>query len=61
MLIFAMLLWVLPALIYTGVASSKHRSAVGWFFLGLLFSWIAVLVIAAVGPFPPRAPKNWRL
>lgn len=41
-------IWVLPPFIAAAVASQKGRSGVGWFALGLLFSWFAVLFAAVV-------------
>ncbi len=37
------------------VASQKNRNIWIWFFLGFLFSWIALLALAAVPPLPKRA------
>ena len=45
-------LWALFALIPAAIASSKGRSPVGWFFIGVVLSPILAAVIVAVLPSP---------
>jgi uncharacterized membrane protein YeiB len=40
-----LILWVACAIICAIVANLKGRSVVGWFFLGLLFGLLAVIII----------------
>lgn len=51
---FLLVIWIACAFICASIASSKHRSGLGWFFLGLIFGIFAVLVIAAVGDGRPQ-------
>jgi len=46
-------LWICIAVITAVIASTKHRSAVGWFFIGLLFAGLG-LVLAIVLPANPE-------
>ena len=39
------ILWLIPTLICMGIASSKNRSAINWFFLSILFGWFALIAI----------------
>jgi hypothetical protein len=41
-------LWVICAAISAAIASSKGRSGIGWFFLGLLISIFAVILVAVL-------------
>jgi hypothetical protein len=47
-----LVLWALFALIPAAIASTKGRSPVGWFFIGVLLSPILAAVIVAVLPSP---------
>lgn len=42
------LLWLISAVVAAAVASSKGRSAFGWFLLGCLISVFAVLFVAVL-------------
>lgn len=43
-----LLIWLAAGVIAAAIAVSKGRSGIGWFFLGVLFPLIAVIVIAAL-------------
>jgi len=47
-----LVLWTVLALIPAAIASSKGRSPVGWFFIGVVLSPILAAVIVAVLPSP---------
>lgn len=51
MLIFAV---VPAAVLCSTVAYSKHRSAAGWFFLGLAFNLLALIAVAGIAPLNPK-------
>lgn len=42
------LLWVLCAIVSAVIASSKGRSAFGWFILGMLISVFAIVLVAVL-------------
>lgn len=44
------LIWIAIA-VFTGVvASSKKRSGIGWFLIGLVFSLLALIAVGLMGP-----------
>jgi hypothetical protein len=47
--------WFTLALINAGLAQSKRRSGLVWFFLSLFFGPIATFLIVVLGPAAPRA------
>lgn len=47
-------IWIGLAIACAIVASTKDRSVVGWFILGLLFSLIALIIVLVL---PPRKPS----
>jgi hypothetical protein len=47
-----LLFWVLLALIPAAIASSKGRSALGWFLIGVLISPVLAAIIVTVLPSP---------
>ena len=59
-------LWLLFAIFSAVIANSKHRNAIGWFFLGLLFGPFALfavgvmpaLVVVPLVPPPPRPRRE---
>ena len=53
-------IWFAPAIICAIVASNKGRSGLGWFFLGVMFSWLAVLVAAAMSREAIPQPQGAR-
>lgn len=51
-----LLLWCLAGAAASGfIAGEKGRSVVGWVFFGLIFGWIAVLVVACLSNLKERA------
>lgn len=42
------------------IASVKNRSTVGWFFLGLLFGLIGVLIVGVLPSAAPGPPRGMR-
>jgi hypothetical protein len=42
---FFLLIWFLPAIVTGFVASGRGRSGIGWFFIGLVLGWIALILI----------------
>ena len=51
--VWAWIVWVLGGVATAWIASRKGRSVVGWGILGLIFSVIAVIVVAVL-PKPDR-------
>jgi Double zinc ribbon len=49
------ILWIVCAFGCAAIASGKGRSVIGWFFLGLLFSVIALLIILGLPSLKPVA------
>lgn len=49
-LLVLVVVWLLPAIISAAIAGGKNRSGFGWFLLGLLFSYFAILFIAVASP-----------
>ena len=45
---YVLLGMILPALIAAGIGGAKKRGSGIWFLLGLIFSWIAVLIVACL-------------
>ncbi|MGE4317710.1 MAG: hypothetical protein AB7E96_02295 [Deferribacterales bacterium] len=45
---FSYLLWILPGIIAAFVAHSKHRSALGWSFLCVIFPF-ALIILLLIG------------
>lgn len=43
-----LLIWLVFAVATAAVAGSKGRSVIGWFLLGVLFSLIALIVVACL-------------
>jgi hypothetical protein len=41
-------LWVICGIVSAVIANAKGRSVVGWFFLGLIFGVLAVIIIACL-------------
>lgn len=59
-----LLFWLVFAIACAVVASSKNRSGFGWFMLGLLFSFIALIVVAVLpalegGPKQAKPPLSY--
>jgi hypothetical protein len=51
-------LWLIVG-VFTGViAGSKNRSGFGWFLLGICFSLIALVAVAAMPALPGKAAGN---
>lgn len=46
--VFLLILGFLPAVVAAVLATNRQRSGGLWFFLGFLFSWLAVLVVACL-------------
>ena len=46
MIIFLGIFWFVSAIICALIASNKNRSVIGWFFAGLFFGIIAIIIIA---------------
>lgn len=52
-------LWIACAVICAGVASSKGRSGVGWFFLGLLLGLIGVVIVLCLPPLNDQVVHHY--
>lgn len=50
--------WGTLALINAGLAQSKRRSGLVWFFISLLLGPIATLLIVVLDPAPVAAPSG---
>jgi hypothetical protein len=48
--------WGTLALINAGLAQSKNRSGLNWFFISLLLGPLATLLIVALDKEPPKNP-----
>lgn len=45
---FALILWLVCAVLSAMIASRKGRSAVGWFFIGLLTGILGPIIVACL-------------
>jgi uncharacterized protein (DUF58 family) len=54
-------IWVVVAIVAAIVASNKGRSGVGWFFLCILLTPLAILVLLALPRLSPPAPQPVRV
>lgn len=52
-----LLFWLIFAVASAVVASSKNRSGFGWFILGLLFSFVALIIVAILPALDPKETK----
>ena len=54
--------WLIVPLFCSIIASSKHRSPMGWFLIGLIFNLLGLLLIIGMGsrPAPPRMMFRWQ-
>lgn len=48
LLIGLAMIWLMPALLVAQYAAYKGRSGLGFFLLGILFSWILALIVALI-------------
>jgi len=53
--------WGTLALINAGLAQSKNRSGLNWFFISLLFGPIATLIIVVWDKLPDQDENNKKL
>ena len=57
-IIFAFVGQMIPVVISAVIASYKERNELLWAFLGLIFGWIAVLIVACLSTLKPKTSYN---
>ena len=58
LIIICFILRMIPIIVSTVIAAKKERSEMLWAFLGLLFGWIAVLIVACLSNAHSKSASN---
>ena len=51
-MLLRLVMFLIPPILNCYLASMKNRSVVGWFFIGVFFSYLSTIVIAFLPPKP---------
>lgn len=57
---YVVVIMVICGLIASGIASSKNRSGLGWFFVGALLNLIGIIIVAVLPNGEPAVPSGMR-
>ncbi len=57
--LLVLVFWLGPAIAASVVANGKNRSWVGWLAIGLVFSWLGLVLAVVLPPGTERRASRW--